>query len=548
MRPPASTEDAHLSGGSQRKANGVYYTPARLAQLLAGWALDHVPQRILEPAFGDGAFLHAAHDTLLNKDVANAPMRLHGIELDPAAVAHVHKSSLRPAAAQLLQGDLLAFDPGRLGGTFDAILGNPPYIRHHLLSEELIERGRTSASRLGIDLNGRSDAWAYFCAHLVTFLAPGGRLALVLPGSVLQADYAVPLLNALAADKGEVQLIRIGERLFPGVQERTVVLLIDRGSSSGGRVIYRRIADLPGLRRALRNGSKGRPSAEASRGHRGARLPWRLTSAEAAAWEEICASELVSRLGELAKIRIGVVTGANGFFIRTEPEAKTLGKAIGTVPIVSRSAWLDRPRWSAAAQAAAANQRSRLLLFPNGEGGLSAAARAELRRAEKQGIHERSHCAKRSPWYTITDAKVPHLFLPYMGSGPRRLITNDAQATCSNAIHRVWLLPDTVLTTEAIAAGSWTTLYRLSAELQGRSYGGGVLKLEPGSGATGLRLPAVESTGLLQKIEVALKNEGPEAAEHLADRELLMEQLEITEADVDSLRKAAAKLEALRAR
>lgn len=491
--------------------------------------------------------MRAAHDILREAGVAEPAARLYGVELDPYGMQRLRESGLELRATQLRQADLLSLDAKQLGGGFGAILGNPPYIRHHLLSDKLIAQGRASAERLGIELNGRSDAWAYFCAHLVTFLDTGGRLALVLPGSVLQADYARPLLNALAEDKGEVHLIRISERLFPGVQERTVLLLIDRSKAGGGHVVYRSIANLEGLKRGLLTGTQRVPVRSRPSTSLDTRLPWRLTRTETSVWEEIGASNGVSCLGTLAKIRIGVVTGANGFFIRSASDAIAMGTAVRSVPVVSRGAWLRVARWSGAEQARVADQPSRLLLFPSSERRLSVLARAALRSAEEHEIHLRSHCARRSPWQSIVDTAVPELFLPYMGSQPPWLVINDARATCSNAIHRVWLHPDTKLSVESLAAASWTTLYRLSAELCGRSYGGGVLKLEP-AGAAGLRLPAVESPGLLEEIETVFRTRGCDAARVIADRRILMDRLGITGSQLAVIRDAAGRLEALRRR
>lgn len=515
--------------------------------MLAQWALARDPQRILEPAFGEGVFLFAAYDTLTEAGVPDPAARLYGVELDPLGAQRLREAGLELTAGHLRQADLLSLDAKRFGGGFNAILGNPPYIRHHLLSADLVARGRSGAKGLGIELNGRSDAWAYFCAHLVTFLDTGGRLALVLPGSVLQADYARPLLNALAADKGEVQLIRVSERLFPGVKERTVLLLIDRGKPSGGRVIYRRIANLDGLKRALqRESQRGRTKRTGKKdGAHG--LPWRMTAAEAAVWDEICASEHVSSLGTLTKVRIGVVTGANRFFIRSQAEVDALGSTVRSVPIVSRGAWLGVARWTSDAQGEVAKEPSRLVLFPRSEGRLTVAARRELMRAETEKISKRSHCERRSPWYSITDTAAPELFLSYMGSQPWWLVVNDAEATCSNTVHRVWIKPEAKLSRESVAAASWTTLFRLSAELQGRSYGGGVLKLEPG-GAMRMCLPTLSAPGLLDDIEETFHHKGREAARSLADQHLLVEGLGAAKPELEILKKAADRLEALRRR
>jgi adenine-specific DNA-methyltransferase len=542
---PVEGSSRPSDNGLNPKLNGVYYTPPRLAGILSDWALKKNPERILEPAYGGGVFLQAAHEALIRQGVPHPESRLFGVEIDPAGPTRLLDRGLRLPSTHLHEGDLLSLDVDALGGCFEAIVGNPPYIRHHLLSKELADRGREGAVRLGIDLNGRSDAWTYFCAHLVTFLAPRGRLALVLPGSVLQAEYAAPLLDALASEKGEVQLIRISQRLFRGVQERTVLLLIDRGQPAGDQVVYRRIADLKGLARGLQQPRK-RQARKVSQKREDYRLPWRLTAVQAAAWEEVCADERIQRLGDLGKVRIGVVTGANSFFIRSAAEADSLGKAVRSVPIVSRGAWLNGPRWDHADQQAVAAKPSRLLLLPGGESKLSKAAKKALRAAERELIDRRSHCVRRTPWYTVRDQAVPDLFLPYMASGPPRLVLNDTRATCTNAIHRVWLHSDERSRKESIAAASWTTLYRLSAELCGRTYGGGILKLEP-NGATELRLALVDPA-LFSEIAEAFDSGGVEEARAVADRRILIEGLGVEAKTLETLRTAAEALEHLRRR
>jgi adenine-specific DNA-methyltransferase len=528
-----------------RKANGVYYTPPRLAGLLADWALERDPRRILEPSFGQGVFLRALDKRLRRLGVKRPARRLYGIELNPSAATGLAEDGIQLPEDHLRTGDLLSFDGGTFGGPFGAIVGNPPYIRHHLLDEDLVTRGRRSAELLGISLNGRTDAWAYFCAHLVTFLAADGRLALVLPGSVLQADYAKPLLDALAKERGQVQLIRIGERLFPGVQERTVILLIDRARPTRGQVIYRSIANLDGLRSALKRPPKrtfrSAKDLDVDRVH----LPWRLSKKEAGIWETVNALPTVSTLGDLAKVRIGVVTGANSFFVRPIEEAESLGRRVASLPIVSRGGWLRSPRWSSEDQARVEQKPSRLLLFPADVRGISARAKAEIEAAESRGLHLRHHCANRTPWYSISDTKVPDLFLPYMASAPPRLTVNEAGATSTNTVHRVWL-EGAGATAEELAAASWTTLYRLSAELAGRAYGGGVLKLEP-TGATALRIAGGAPAEFLEEIE-DLAADDPGRARQLADQRLLVDGLGLSVEEVEVFARAADRMAQLRGR
>ena len=164
------------------------------------------------------------------------------------------------------------------------------------------------------------------------------------PGLCSKPNTPLPCSTRSPRRRVDVQLIRISQRLFCAAsRERTVLLLIDRGQPAGDQVVYRRIADLKGLARGLQQPRK-RKARKVSQKREDYRLPWRLTAVQAAAWEEVCADERIQRLGDLGKVRIGVVTGANSFFIRSAAEADSLGKAVRSVPIVSRGTWLNGPR------------------------------------------------------------------------------------------------------------------------------------------------------------------------------------------------------------
>ncbi len=128
-----------------------------------------------------------------------------------------------------------------------------------------------------------------------------------------------------------------------------------------------------------------------------------------------------------------------------------------------------------------------------------------------------------------------------MGSEPPRIAINEAGATCTNAIHRLWLKRPEGAGIHAIAAASWTTLYWLSAELVGRSYGGGVLKLEP-TAATSLRITSVGGPELIDELVGAYKAGGVQEAQALADRRILIEGLGLSASAVGRLSDAARRL------
>jgi len=67
-----------------------------------------------------------------------------------------------------------------------------------------------------------------------------------------------------------------------------------------------------------------------------------------------------------------------------------------------------------------------------------------------------------------------------MGNQGPRIILNSAEAVCTNSIHRIYFKEDLSETMrKAIILSLWSTYGQISAEIEGRTYGSGVLKLEP---------------------------------------------------------------------
>lgn len=538
---------------TKRKALGAYYTPPDLANALVRWAVDADTARVLDPSYGDGRFLWSAMDHYRALGVRAPHCRVFGAELDDSAIDRAGALRAQVPAGNLVGGDFFATDLDSWDGKrFDAIVGNPPYVRHHLLSAESKRLAQSHARRVGVALSERADAWAYFCAALLDYLEPSGRLALLLPGAVLHAEYALPLLHALSEAHGRVRLIRVQQRLFEEVSERTVVLLIDGRRASAG-VEYREVADVKELNAVLggrRVGSSGWRSSDTLRGDAvtdpalrlRTRLRWFVNQDVADIWERATALPNVKLLDEIAKVRIGVVTGANKFFVLDAETAKRMqGKGVDTVPIVSRGGWLKTVRWTEEDQKLRSGKPSQLLVVEP-QARVRKALRKAIEEAEHLQVHERHHCELREPWYSLSDRRVPQLFLPYMGAAPPRLVVNKARATCTNAIHRVDLKKGQP-GAAAVAAASWSVLYRLSAELVGRSYGAGVLKLEPNE-AVQLRLP-IASPGAenLMQIDRAFLKGGARLAEETADRLLLGQHLGLSANDIVALRKACDELQ-----
>lgn len=188
-----------VANQAERKYYGAYYTPKSVAQAMTEWAIRSAEDRVLEPSFGDGAFTQAAVVRSAALGAERGVPLVFGTDIDPAAVAKV-TAAMRDGAfsAKLRQADFLAVEPSGCWSSFDAALGNPPYVRHHRIDKGTIADLR----RRELGLSGGADLWCAFVLHSATFLKQDGRLAFVLPASFLFAHYAEEVRNRLAAQFG----------------------------------------------------------------------------------------------------------------------------------------------------------------------------------------------------------------------------------------------------------------------------------------------------------------------------------------------------------
>jgi len=152
-----------------------------LDPVLATRAVPH-GLRVLDPACGDGRFLVAAAERIRRRFGTVPAGCLHGVEIDPGAVAEA--GAALGDAAVVECHDALCGRPLR---DFDAVVGNPPF-----LNQLAAVTNRGGRSRWGG--GPYADTAALFLALAVQAAGPeGGRVGLVLPHSVLSTRDTVPI-------------------------------------------------------------------------------------------------------------------------------------------------------------------------------------------------------------------------------------------------------------------------------------------------------------------------------------------------------------------
>lgn len=506
---------------------GVFYTPDRLASALTRWALQDGATRVLDPSCGDGRFVLAAASLL-----AGADGSVVGVDVDRDAVEALRAQ--RVPGVELHVGSFFDESFLRRGGRpFGAVVGNPPYVRHHWQDEAAREQARECVANAGVTLSRLADLWASFVVHATQRVALDGRLALVLPISATHADYATEVWAFLKRNFGSVDLLVLQDRAFEHAREQVVLLLAShRGGSTPvvRTAVARNIGDVE-VRLALTDG--GGPLTEAApEGVAG--WKWNLLPVGTRQlWAELRTAPPVRPLGRCATVRIGMVTGANRFFIR-RPDDPILGEdGVTSRAVISSSRVLTTAVWRRADERASRAARGRgrvLVLDPALEP--SGALAALLSSAKARKLDQRHHCSLREPWWALRDLDVSDAFLGYMGTRPHSIVRNAAGTLCTNAVHRIeWARPTS---RRGALVSSWSSLFRMSAELGGRHYGGGVLKLEPAAVKRLPLVPIADVGAVLAEVDAAARAAGQPAATAIADR-AIAEALGVTAKDIRRL-------------
>lgn len=478
--------------GSHDKHLGSWYTPPHLALKLSGWALRSSQDRMLDPSHGGLAFLHAAHKRLqqLGASPRTAARQLTGIDLDDQAAS---SAALDPLAAHatLIQDDAFAVNPDDL--QVDAVIGNPPYVRFQLWGGDRA-RAQAACAAQGVTLTGLASLWAPFTVHACRFLKPGGRLAFVLPAEILHAQYAGPVRDFLLARFSTVAVGLFRQRVFPGAQEEVVVLIADgwqKGPAGGWRLSE--VADVEALDVEALLRVQPLPASATP-------LEALLPTAAREAYAHCRERDDVVRASTWLQINIGLVTGANDFFVLNDADRSRWGiDALLTRPALSRAGDLPALCLSSRdlADLASAGRRVHLLTAtPKSPERQLKTLAAYLEEGTKRGLPDRYKCRIRDPWWQVPGASdsPPDLLLTYIVGEHPRLAVNQAGALSTNALHAVRLRAGAP-SAASLAAVFPNALTALSVELEGRSYGGGALKLEPSEAGRLLLPPPAPGAG-----------------------------------------------------
>ena len=462
---------------TEQKLRGGYYTSDDLADFLTRWAAGANPESILEPSCGDGVFFNKVASHMENPTLT--AFELNNEEANKA-VERATSSGL--TNAHVYADDFLgwALKAIREGRRFDAILGNPPFIRYQFLPPLFQGRAEKIFRILNCAFTKHTNAWVPFVMASFALLRPGGRLAMVVPAEIIHVMHARSLRTYLGQAARRIVIVDPEEIWFSGTLQGAVMLLAEKRRGQDDRAEGLGIFPVRG--REFVNSDPeivfDAPSPINGRTLEGKWTRALLERQTRSVLDGLVELESVRRFDEVAQVDVGIVTGANKFFLVEDETVRQFGLEQWTHPMFGRSEHCPGVIYDEAQHRsnAAEGKPTNFLWFTGGEVEKSPTAKSYIKQGEYLNLHTRYKCSTRNPWYVVPSVYSTEIGMLKRSHETPRLILNKLRAYTTDTAYRIQIKEGTA---EQLVYSFVNPLTALSAELEGRHYGGGVLELVP---------------------------------------------------------------------
>jgi len=447
-----------LRSPTVRRQAGAVYTPQELVGPMVQWTLAQEPQRIVDAGSGSGRF------SLLVARQAPAT-ELVAVDSDPLAtlMTRAGLAVLDHRRGRVINSDYTQLDLPRASGR-TAFLGNPPYVRHHVLGPVAKAWADAAARRLGHSISGLAGLHAYFFLATAALGRPGDVGCFVTSAEWLDVNYGAIVRELLLGALGGEAIHVLEPAALPF--EKTATTAAITCFRLGERPDVMRFRPVRSLADVGQLDGAGEPVARA-----------RL--AEASRWSSFVRTrhavpEGFVELGELVRVHRGQVTGSNATWITKHGEVELPGS------VLFRSITRARELFDAG-PALLSDERLRLVIdippdldvFDSGERKL---IDRFLRKAKRAGAGKGYIASHRRAWWSVGLRAPAPILATYMARRPPAFVRNLVDARHINIAHGLYpreLVPELALSRLAAALRTSISL------AQGRTYAGGLTKFEP---------------------------------------------------------------------
>ncbi|CZR74697.1 TPA: class I SAM-dependent methyltransferase [Clostridioides difficile] len=547
---------------TEERLNGRYYTPENLANYIVDWAIKDIESgKILEPSCGDGSFLESMNILNLQDRFSIVGIELdtnesmvaldrinNSIFIDSLENLEDEKTILDNIGCKVINEDFYTIYENIIKyEKFNIIVGNPPYIRYQYLTEEQRNEQSIILKSNGMKSNKLINAWVSFVVASIQMLNKNGKLGLVIPAELMQVAYAEELRRFLMIQLQKMTIVTFRELIFPNVEQEVVILLGEKDENHKDEHKLR-IVQYDDINQ-LTNDNNIED------------IPFNNIEISDSKWTRYFlnrnSNELINslrkdnrfvRFGDIASVDVGITTGNNDYFCVDNQTVNKFDLKEISKPLIARSVNLNgikftREDWKYNINRGA---KTYLIDFPDiPYEQYSYRQREYIEKGEREEQNTGYKCRIRQRWYRVPSIWLPDAFLLRRNHlYPKFILNSEVEAVSTDTMHRIRFNED--IDHNRVLLSYYNSITLAFTEIEGRSYGGGVLEILPGEFEKVI-IPDLQSNELItndivnyliQEIDTRVRNNNDiEDILDLVDETILIEILGIDRNIVDQFRK-----------
>jgi len=524
----------------ERHRLGQYYTPPPIIELITELCVKSANDKVLDPACGSGGFLVKAYHKLKDLKKKENPFadddklheeilgQLYGIDINPfpAQLSSINLAvrnlKVTSRNINLVVSDFFKVKPstGIIPNELDVVVANPPYTRQEEMEykDQIREEALTYSDGSKIDIGAQAGIYAYFFTHSAKFLKKSGRMGYITSNTWLDVSFGEGLKQFFLQHFRLLAIVEFDAAVFGAALVNTCVSIVEKEEDAKKRlnntVRFVRIKKPTDIREIVSIITSVDKNQEDEQSKVVTKVQetlqpeqrWGKYLRAPPIYFKIISSPNIIRLNSLAELKRGFVTGFNDFFIldkekvklwKIEPDyLKPIVSSIREIKSVSITK-KDISQWVLMAHEQKEDLKNKNVLkyLEHGEEmEVSTKHGTTIASSSIVGVNNLKTCKQRKNWYDLGTHRPPPIIAPYLMWDRVIFAHNRADALAPNTLHFVY--PFVEEDTQYLLGVLNSTLTALLLEIEGRSYGGGVLKMEAYEMAT---LPIINPKSISKK-------------------------------------------------
>lgn len=456
-----------------RKKHGQFFTPPAIAEFMVKWALSSGGKKVLDPGVGTGIFLSQAFQLLKNNKV----FHLTGIDIDSvllnACFIRLRLLGMDTSSLKLIKDDFLAWENE---DKYHSIVCNPPYIKFHGFSRDIVEK---VSQEFNIQMTRLTNIYALFFIRAAKFVNPGGRVAFITPSEFLYTGYGQELKRFLLKNFKMEAFVLVGleKEIFENVMTTGLItLLVKEEPEKEHKVKFINLENVQ--QEILKNLEDLESVVEIPQYQLNPREKWLIHFIRDEGVKRFL--EKLVPLSTIATVDRGIATGCNEFYTLSEEIMRKFSIPERYLrPVISKASHAIYYDFTFEDWNVLRRKNERVFLLYCFAEQPPKQLRKYLEYGLKLGVHKRYIPSHRKIWYSV-DKRDPAPILALVFSRERmRFIFNKAKALNLTPFHCIYPIFNDELKLKALLAYLNSSICKKIATYWGRIYGTGLRKLEP---------------------------------------------------------------------